>query len=159
MSTKKSGLWPFSLCPHASTWAGPHLPPLWTSTRGRHEINITLLKRLVQWPCRPKAEIRLYDCNLFKTVLLVIYIIYIKLYLYRRKISTFSSKDKILVKKRPTSLHEKKTGWHQWILIFCVDVHVGLDPPPSVHMRPLEPGPLPTPCGRHKWMAPYIKMM
>src|SRR6218665_3930244 len=39
------------------------------------------------------------------------------------------------------------------ILIFCVDVHMGLDPP--VHMHPPEPDPLPPPCGRHKWMAPY----
>src|SRR6218665_1018558 len=43
----------------------------------------------------------------------------------------------------PTSLHEKKTGCRQWtlILIFCVDVHLGLNPP--VHMRPPEPDPLP----------------
>jgi len=33
--------------------------PLWTSTCGRHEIHIALLKRLVQWPSRPKADIRL----------------------------------------------------------------------------------------------------
>ena len=31
------------------------LPPLWTSTHGRHEIHIG-----------PKAEIRPYDSNLFK---------------------------------------------------------------------------------------------
>src|SRR6218665_916018 len=89
-------------------------------------------------------------------ILLVIYITN----LYRRKISTFIlSKDEILVKKTPTSLHEKKTVCCQWtlILIFCVDVHMGLDPPPPpVHMRPPEPDPLPTPRGRHKWMAPYI---
>jgi len=32
-----------------------------------HAVNMkyTLLKRLVQWPTGPKAEIRLYDCNLF----------------------------------------------------------------------------------------------
>ena len=66
-------LTPPFLCPHAFTWAGP-LPLLWTSTCGRHEIHIALLKRLVQWPSRPKAQIQLYDCNLFKTVLLVIYI-------------------------------------------------------------------------------------
>src|SRR6218665_3412077 len=50
--------------------------------------------------------------------------------LYRRKISTFFlSKDEILVKKTPTSLHEKKTVCRQWtlILIFYVDVHMGLD--------------------------------
>jgi len=38
-------------------------------------------------PSGPKAEIRLYDCNLFKTVLLLIFITN----LYRRKISTFYS--------------------------------------------------------------------
>src|SRR6218665_571176 len=27
--------------------------------------------------------------------------------------------------------------------------------PSPVHMRPPEPDPLPPPCGRHKWMAPY----
>src|SRR6218665_832057 len=73
----------------------------------------------------PKAKIRLYDFNLFKTVLLVIYITN----LYRRKISTFIlSKDEILVKKMQTSLHERKTEWRQstLILIFCVDVHMGL---------------------------------
>src|SRR6218665_3412455 len=31
----------------------------------------------------------------------------------------------------------------------------GDGPPPPVHMRPPEPDPLPPPCGRHKWMAPY----
>src|SRR6218665_1660122 len=44
-----------------------------------------ILKRLVQWPSGPKAEIRLYD--LFKTALVVIYITN----LYRRKSSTFNS--------------------------------------------------------------------
>ena len=63
--------------------------PLWTSTCGRHEIHIALLKRLVQWRSEPKAEIRLYDCNLFKTVLLVIYIT--NLNFYHQKISTFHS--------------------------------------------------------------------
>src|SRR6218665_1410987 len=27
---------------------------------------------------------------------------------------------------------------------------------PPVHMPPPEPDPLPSPCGRHKWMAPYF---
>src|SRR6218665_1136637 len=70
----------------------------------------------------------------------------------------FLSKDEILVKKTPTSLHEKKIVCRQWtlILIFCVDVHMGLDPshPPStcVHLSLTPP---PPPCGRHKWMAPH----
>ena len=62
-------------------------PLLWMSRCGRHEIHIALLKRLAQWPSGPKAEIRLYHCNLFKTVLLVIFITN----LYRRRISTFYS--------------------------------------------------------------------
>jgi len=55
-------------------------------------------------------------------------------------------------------LQEKKTGWRQWalILIFCVDVHMELNPIPPVHMRPPVPDPLPPPCGRHTWMAPYL---
>jgi len=47
MSTKNPVFDPPPLCPHASTWAGPSAP-LRTSTRGRHEIHIALLKRLVQ---------------------------------------------------------------------------------------------------------------
>jgi len=42
------------------------------------------------------------------------------------------SKDKILVQSTPTSLHEEKTQWRQWALIFCVNVHMKLDPLPSV---------------------------
>ena len=89
--------------------------PLWTSTCGQNEIHIVLLKRLLEWPSGPKAEIQLYDCNLFKTVLLLIFI---------------TNLYKILVKKTPTSLHEKKTGWCLWtlIFIFCMDVRMGLDP-------------------------------
>ena len=102
--------------PPPSVHLSPHEPnplPLWTSKCGPHEIHIALLKRLVHWPSGPIAEIRLYDCNLFKTVLLVIYITN----LYRRKFSLFiPPKDEILVKKTPTSLHEKKTWWHQWTL-------------------------------------------
>src|SRR6218665_1660887 len=33
----------------------------------------------------------------------------------------------------------------------------GAGPPPPVHMCPSEPDPLPPPCGRHKWMAPYLR--
>ena len=132
-STKNQGFDPLPL----SIWAGPP-PPLWTSTRGRHEIHTALLKRLVQWPSRPKLKFD-YKIVFSKTVpvLLVIYITN----LYRRKMSTFYfvHKGEILVKKTPTSLHEK-TGWRQWtlILIFCVDVH----------MRPLR-----------KWMAPKVGLL
>src|SRR6218665_811319 len=85
-----------SLCPHAPD--SP--PPLWTSTCGQHKLHIALLKRLVQRPSGPKAEIRRYDC----TVVLVIYITY----LYHQKISTFiPSKDEILVKK----IHQLLCTW------------------------------------------------
>ena len=107
-------------------------PPLWTSTRGWHEIHNALLKWLVQWPTGPKAEIRLYDFNLFKTLLLVIYITN----LYHRKISTFfQSKTEIMVKKRRQILCMRRRQYDVsgLVLIFCVDVHMGLDPlyPPS----------------------------
>ena len=82
-------------CPLASTWAILSLCPLWTSTCDRHEMHITLLKWLVQWPSGPKAEIRIYDCNLFKTVLLVIYITN----LYCRRIFTFYSIQLVSAKK------------------------------------------------------------
>ena len=62
-STKNSRFWPPSPCPHG---LGPPHPLLWTSTRCQQEIHTALLKWLVQWPARPKAEIRLYDSNLFK---------------------------------------------------------------------------------------------
>ena len=68
------------------------------------------------------------------------------------------SKDEILVKNTPTSLHEKKTEWWQWtlILILCLDVHVGLDlPSPRPHASIW---PWPSPCGRHKWMASICKL-
>ena len=137
-------------CPWKTEFLIPPTP-LSTCVDMKH---IALLKRLVQWPSGPKAEIRLCDCNLFKTVLLIISITN----LYRRKMLTFYSiLRRNSGKKTLTSLREKKTIWHQWtlILIFCVDVHIGLDPSPSVHMRPPEPDPLLPLCGHHKLMAPY----
>jgi len=137
----------------------PHEPDPPTPTCGRshahsfqfsrHEIHIALLKRLVQWPSGPKAEIRLYGCNLFKTVLLIILSL---IYIAEKFPHFIPSKHEILVKKMPTSLQEKKTGWHQWSLNFnflCGHPH-GDWPPPSVHLS-LTPPP-PPPCGRHKWM-------
>ena len=53
---------------------GPPTPPLGTPAYGQHERHIALLKSLVQAPSGSKAENQLYDCNLFKPVLLVIYI-------------------------------------------------------------------------------------
>ena len=85
--------------------------------------------------------------------MIVIYLNCILLIYIAEKCSLFIlSKDEILVKNTPTSLHEKKRGWRQWtlILIFCVDVHMEQDPPPP------ESGPFPPPCGRHTWMVPYV---
>src|SRR6218665_2011048 len=73
---------------------------------------------------------------IYLKLLLIIYITK----LYHRKISTFYTvQRRNFGKKTPISLYEKKTGWRQWtlVLIFCVDVHMGLDPSP-VHMRPPE---------------------
>jgi len=127
----------------------PDPSSLWTSTCGWHEIHFALLKQLVQWPSGPNAGIRLKcDCNLFKTVLLVIYITNI----YRRKFSTFLFRPKTKFRlKMPTSLHEKKTGWCHWTQILYVDVHLELTP---FRRRPPERDSLPPPCGRHTWMAP-----
>src|SRR6218665_1944477 len=48
----------------------------------------------------------------------------------------------------------KRIYTHTLVLIFCVDVHMGLDPPSTcVH---LSLTPFPPPCGRHKYMAPKI---
>src|SRR6218665_578003 len=44
--------------------------------------------------------------------------------------------------KTPTSLHEKRTGWCQWALSFCVDVDMQLTPSLAC-MRPPEPDPSP----------------
>jgi len=40
-------------------------------------------------------------------------------------------------------MHEKKTGFRQRTLIFCVDVHMEMTPPPSscVHLSLTSPGP------------------
>ena len=66
------------------------------------------------------------------------------LFISQKNFHLFLSKNEILVKKTPTSLHKKKTVWRQWtlILIVCVDVHMGLDHPSPVHMRSPEPPPL-----------------
>jgi len=50
------------------------------------------------------------------------------------------SKVEILVKKDANFLAWEEDRWRLWapILIFCVDVHMELTPPP-VHMHPPEP--------------------
>jgi len=89
-STRKSGFWPLPLstCAHMRLTASP--PFLDPATFRRHGIHVTLLQRLVglQWNSGLYTEIRLYcDCNLFKTVLSIIY----STNLYWRKISNFYS--------------------------------------------------------------------
>ena len=133
-STKKLGFWPLPL----PTWAGH---PSWTSTWGRHEIHIALLKRIVQWSSGPKAEIRLYDCNLFKTVLLVIYITD----LYHRKFSTFYSIERRNSGKKDTNFfaweEDRMTSVDYNFNFLCGRPH-GSWPLP-IHMRPPEPDPSP----------------
>ena len=68
------------------------------------------------------------------------------------------SKDEILVKTTSTSLHEKKTGWRLWALIFCVDVHMELISPPSACVHP-NLFPPPPPCGRYKWIPSYRALL
>jgi len=125
-----------SPCPHRPT----PFPPLWTSTCGQHEIHIAFLKRLVQWPSRPKAGIRLYHCNLFKTVLLVIYI---NLW----KISTFYSVQR-------GNSGEKDANFFAWeedsmtsvdfnFNLLCGRPHGAWPPITPVRMCPPEPDPSP----------------
>ena len=133
MMSKKSG---FSTLLPPPVQIRPHeLDPLslWPTACRRHEIHIsdihvTLLKQLVQWPSGPKAKIRLlYHCTLFENMLLVTYITV----LHWQKVSTFYSVQRRKCgPKTQVSLHEKKTGWCQWALIFCVDVHL-LPPRPQ----------------------------
>ena len=106
-------------------------------------------------PSGPKTEIRLYDCNLFKTVLLIILLL---IYIAEKFPLFIPSKDEIVIKRMSTSLHKKKTGWHQWtlILIFCVDVHMGLDPSQPRPHASAWAWPPPPPCGHHKWIAPNV---
>ena len=131
---------PLSTCIHM----GQTRPsPLWTSTRGRHEKHTALLKRLVQWPSGPKAEIRLYDCNLFKTVLLVIY----TTNLYRRKISTFYS----VQRRNSGKIYTNFFAWEEDRMMsvdsnfnfLCIRPHGAWPPTPSKcdHLS-LKPSPL-----------------
>ena len=114
---------------------------VWTSTCGQYEIHIALLKQLVQWPSGPKAEIRLYDCNLFDTALLIIYITN----LYRRQISTFYSAQRRNSGKKDTNFfawEERMMSVDSNFNFLCGRPH-GAGPHPPVHTRPPEPDPLP----------------
>ena len=147
-STKNQVFDPPLPCSHESTWAGP-LSPLWTYTRGRHEKHTALLKQLVQWPPGPKAEIWLCDCNLIKTVLLVIYITN----LHRPKMSTFYSVQRRNSGKKYTNFfaweEDRMTSVDFDFNFLCgrphasTCVHLSLTPPP--------------PCRRHNWMTPYVR--
>ena len=52
---QKSGFWPPPLSTYVHMGRTPS--PLWTSTHRQHEIHTALLKRLVQWPTGPKADV------------------------------------------------------------------------------------------------------
>ena len=130
--------------------------PLWTSTCGQHKMHIALSKWLVQWPSGPKAEIRLYDCNIFKAVLLVIYITN----LYCQKISTFYSIQRRNSGKKDVNFF----AWEEHRMMsvdsnfnfLCGRPH-GAWPPRLSTCVHLSLTPLPPPCGHHIWMAPYIQ--
>jgi len=61
-------------------------------------------------------------------------------FLFRRKRKFWNKRRQLLWIRR-----------RQWVLIFCVDVHVEMIPSPHSHAPTWA---WPTPCGRHKWMAP-----
>ena len=140
-STKNHVYHPFPLVDGhmRSTWNG--------------EIHIGFLKRIVglQWHSgpRPEAEIQLHDCNLSKTVLLVIYITN----LYRRKMSTFYSVQRRNSGKSDVNFfpwEDRMTSVDSNFNFLHERPHGAWLPPPftCVHLI------LPPPFGRHKWMAP-----
>src|SRR6218665_2700229 len=93
----------------------------------------SLLKRLVQLPSGNKAEIRLYECNLFKTVLLVIYITN----LYRRKFSTFYSVERQNSDKKDTNFfareEDRMTSVDSIFNFLCGRPHGASPPSPGTH--------------------------
>ena len=84
----------------------PH--PLWTSTLGRHEIHITLLKQLIQWLSDLKLK---FDNNTSVLYLKLCYCLFILLIciLYWRKMSSiyFVRRWNSCTRKLPTSLFLK----------------------------------------------------
>ena len=139
MSTKNQVFYPLP-----SVHMRPHEPDPRVDEHMRSTwIHITLLKRLVQWPFRPKAEIWLHDCNLFNTVLLVIYIIN-WCDLYRRKTFTFYS-----IRRRNSGKKDANfSAWEEYRMtsvdsnfnFLCGRPHGAWLPYP-VNMRPPEPDP------------------
>src|SRR6218665_2999980 len=77
-------------------------------------------------------------------------------FISQKNLHFFLSKDEILVKKTPTSLHEKKTVLRHWtlILIFCVDAHMGDVILSSSHAKKLASVLPPSTCV-HLSLTPY----
>jgi len=76
--------------------------PLWTSTCRQHEMHINSLEIANSYNDLPGPKL-IIDSNMIEIYLKLIYVAE-KFHLL------FRPKAKILVKKSPTSLHEKKTG-------------------------------------------------
>jgi len=136
---KKSGFWLPSL-----PLVDVHMRSTWKP--------IDVWKWLVQWPSRRIAEIRLYDCNLFKTVLLVIYITN----LYHQKNPRFSVQSRYSGKKDANLFaweEDRMMSVDPSVNVLCGRPHWAW-PLPSIHTH--QPEPDPPPSGLHKWMAPYI---
>jgi len=131
---------PLSTCVHMSQ----------TPSRGRQHpidmkyISLSVMKRLVQWPYGPKGEIQLFDCNLFKIVLLVIFITN----LYRWKISTvYSVLNGILVKKDTNVLaweEDRMTSRDSNFNFLCERLHGASPSSPRPHASTLAWPPSPS---------------
>jgi len=110
-----------------------HMRSTWTTHRSLETASI-------QWPSGPKAEIRLYDCNLFKTVLLD----YIT-NLYRRKFSTFYSDERRNSDKKDTNFfaweEDRMTSVDSIFNFLCGCPHEACPPSTCVHLSlaPLKP--------------------
>jgi len=88
-----------------------------------------------------------YDCNLFKTVLLVIY----STNLYWRKISTFCS----VQRRNSGTIYANFFAWEDRMISVGSNYLCGhgVDP---IRKRPPEPNPLPYPRGSYQWMTRKI---
>ena len=138
MTSKKSGFWPPLLSVHTRPPELDPLPLVDVHTRLIWNTHRSLETAIdAHWPSGPKAEIRQHDCNLFKTVLLVIYITN----LYPWKISTFYSVQRRNSGKNDANFfaweEDRMTSVDSNFNFLCdlppfTCVHLSLTPSPSV---------------------------
>src|SRR6218665_2643469 len=88
--------------------------PVWTSTCRRHK-HITLETASTNYDALNKQLKFDYNITVIYLKLLDLLVIYIDVIF--PPFNPF--KDEILVLETPTSLHEKKSGRRQWVVIFC----------------------------------------